>query len=75
MIRRLREEKLIIATFHDLNLAARFSRKLMLINKGEVLAYGKPDAVLTNDNLRHAFKMKMEVRKNPKTGKLRVVNG
>jgi ABC-type cobalamin/Fe3+-siderophores transport system ATPase subunit len=47
----------------------------MLINKGEVVAYGKPDAVLTNDNLRHAFKMKMEVRKNPKTGKLRVVNG
>ena len=74
MIRRLREEKLIIATFHDLNLAARFSRKLMLINKGEVVAYGKPDAVLTNDNLRHAFKMKMEVRKNPKTGKLRIVN-
>jgi iron complex transport system ATP-binding protein len=74
MIRRLREEKLIIATFHDLNLAARFSRKLMLINKGEVLAYGKPDAVLTNDNLKQAFRMKLEVRKNPKTGKLRIVN-
>jgi iron complex transport system ATP-binding protein len=74
MIRRLREEKLIIATFHDLNLAARFSRKLMLINKGEVIAYGRPDAVLTNDNLKQAFKMKLEVRKNPKTGKLRIVN-
>jgi len=74
MIRRLREEKLIIATFHDLNLAARFSRKLMLINKGEVVAYGKPDAVLTSDNLKQAFKMKLEVRKNPKTGKLRIVN-
>ena len=74
MIRRLREEKLIIATFHDLNLAARFSRKLMLINKGEVIAYGRPDAVLTNENLKQAFRMKLEVRKNPKTGKLRIVN-
>jgi iron complex transport system ATP-binding protein len=75
MLRRLREDKLIIATFHDLNLAARFSRKLMLINKGEVVAFGRPDAVLTNDNLRLAYKMKLEARKNPKTGKIRVYSG
>jgi len=75
MLRRLREDKLIIATFHDLNVAARFSRKLMLINKGEVVAFGRSDAVLTTDNLRLAYKMKLEVRKNPKTGKLRVFNG
>jgi iron complex transport system ATP-binding protein len=75
MLRRLREDKLIIATFHDLNLAARFSRKLMLINKGEVVAFGRPDAVLTNDNLRLAYKIKLEARKNPKTGKIRVYSG
>jgi iron complex transport system ATP-binding protein len=74
MLRRIREDKLVIATFHDLNLAARFSRKLMLINKGEVVAFGRSDAVLTTDNLRIAYKMKLEVRKNPKTGKLRVFN-
>jgi len=72
MLRRLREDKLIIATFHDLNLAARFSRKLLLINKGEVVAFGRPDAVLTSDNLRLAYKIKLEARKNPKTGKIRV---
>lgn len=74
MLRRMRQEKLIIATFHDVNLATRFSRKLMLMSKGEVVAFGRADAVLTNDNLRQAFKMKLEVRKNPKTGKLRVAN-
>ena len=63
MLRKMRESKLIIATFHDLNLAARFSRKLMLINKGEVVAFGRSDAVLTNENLRQAFKMKLEARK------------
>ena len=31
MLKRLRQDKLIIAPFHDLNLPARFSRKLMLI--------------------------------------------
>lgn len=75
MLRRLREDKLIIATFHDLTIAARFSRKLVLLNRGEVVAFGRPDTVLTNDNLRLAYKIKLEVRKNPKTGKLRVYNG
>jgi iron complex transport system ATP-binding protein len=75
MLRRLREDKLLIATFHDLNLAARFSRKLMLLKDGEVVAFGRSDAVLTNDNLRHVYKIKLEVRKNPKTGKLRVYSG
>jgi len=74
MLRRLREDKLIIATFHDLNIAARFSRKLMLINKGEIVAFGRSDAVLTTENLKIAYRVNLEVRKNPKTGKLRVFN-
>jgi iron complex transport system ATP-binding protein len=74
MLRRLREDKLIIATFHDLNIAARFSRKLMLINKGEIVAFGRSDAVLTSENLKVAYRVNLEVRKNPKTGKLRVFN-
>jgi iron complex transport system ATP-binding protein len=76
LLKKLREDMLIIATFHDLTLAARFSRKLMLLNgKGDVVAFGRSDHVLTNDNLRQAFKIKLEVRKNPKTGKLRVTSG
>jgi iron complex transport system ATP-binding protein len=76
LLKKLREDMLIIATFHDLTLAARFSRKLMLINgKGEVVAFGRSDHVLTNDNLRQAFRLKLEVRRNPKTGKLRVTTG
>ena len=75
MLRKLRQDKLLISTFHDLNLAARFSKKLMLINKGEVVAFGRADAVLTSENLKHVYKMNLEVRKNPKTGKLRVVTG
>lgn len=76
VLRRLREDRLIIATFHDLTLASRFCRKLMLINsKGEVVAFGRGDHVLTNDNLRQAFRVKLEVRRNPKTGKLRVYSG
>lgn len=76
MLKRMREDKLIIATFHDLTLAARFSRKLLLFSpKGEIIAFGRSDAVLTPDNLRAAFRIRLDVRKNPKTGKLRILAG
>jgi iron complex transport system ATP-binding protein len=76
LLRRLREDRVIIATFHDLTLAARFCRKILLLNsKGEVVDFGRADQVLTNDNLKKVFRMKVEVRRNPKTGKLRVYTG
>jgi len=75
LLRSLREDHLIIATFHDLNIAARFCRKLLLLNNGEMIAFGRPDNVFTTENLRRVYKIKLDVRKNPKTGKLRVFNG
>lgn len=73
MLKKLRDDKLIMATFHDLNLAARFCRKIILMgSKGEILAWGRADDVLTPDNLRLAYRVKLEVRKNPKTGRLRI---
>lgn len=72
MLRRIREDKLIVSVFHDLNLAARFCRKIILMNKGEILAWGRTDDVITSDNLRKAYRIRLDVRKNPKTGKLRI---
>ena len=45
----------ILASIHDLGLAARFCTRLVLLAGGEVLADGPPDAVLTADNLSRAF--------------------
>jgi len=72
IIRRLRENRSIIATFHDLNLAARFCKKVILLKKGEVVAEGKPEDVLTTDNIWSAYRVRMNVRKNPKSGKIRI---
>ncbi len=75
LLRKLREDKLILATFHDLTIAARFCRKLILLNKGEIAAFGRADDVLTSDELHKVYKVKIDVRRNPKTGKLRVYTG
>lgn len=45
----------ILASIHDLGLAARFCTRLILLAQGQVLADGTPDEVLTPDNLSRAF--------------------
>ncbi|WP_299910413.1 ABC transporter ATP-binding protein [uncultured Paracoccus sp.] len=45
----------ILASIHDLGLAARFCTRLVLLADGEVLADGPPGEVLTAENLSRAF--------------------
>lgn len=45
----------VLVAMHDFSLAARFCDRLLLLNEGRVYAEGKPDAVLTADNLLSAF--------------------
>ena len=72
LLKKLRENRIIIATFHNLTMAARFCRKVILLNKGEMAAFGRPKEVLTFDNLKKVYRVNIDVRKNPKTGKLRI---
>ncbi|HEY3422500.1 MAG TPA: ABC transporter ATP-binding protein, partial [Methanocellaceae archaeon] len=36
---------------HDLNLAMKYSDKVVMLEKGRLYAYGKPEDVLTVDNI------------------------
>ena len=45
----------IIASIHDLGLAARYCTKLALLHWGKLIAFGSADTVLTPDNLRTVF--------------------
>jgi len=49
------EGKTAVAAIHDLNLAARYCDKLVLLADGGVRAAGNPADVLTTDTLRDAF--------------------
>jgi len=44
-----------VMVIHDLNLAARFCSRLLLLHGGGVLADGTPEAVLTSKNLAEAY--------------------
>jgi iron complex transport system ATP-binding protein len=45
----------VVAVLHDLSLAARFCKRLVLIARGGVVAQGEPSQVLTRDNLAQAY--------------------
>lgn len=45
----------VIAVLHDLNLAARFCDRLLLMAHGRIVANGSPREVLTAENLRNVY--------------------
>ncbi|MDR7155974.1 iron complex transport system ATP-binding protein [Sphingobium xenophagum] len=46
---------LVIAVLHDLSMAARYCDRLLLLDRGTLVADGAPDAVLTQDRLRAVY--------------------
>ncbi len=53
----------IIASIHDLGMAARYCTKLALLDRGKLVAFGSADAVLTPDNLRTVFSIEAHYEK------------
>lgn len=53
----LNEEKgmTIIITIHDINMAAKYCKKIMLMSSGEIRAYDKPEIVLTKENIKNIY--------------------
>lgn len=49
------EGRTVIVVVHDLNLAARFSDTLIMLKQGAIFAAGKPDEVITEDNIRAVY--------------------
>ncbi len=48
-----------VVVLHDLRLAAHYCHRLLMLNQGQVLAEGPPEEVLTENNMEHAFGIKM----------------
>jgi iron complex transport system ATP-binding protein len=50
-----REGHSVLVSLHDLGLAARYCTRLVVLDKGGIVADGPPQTVLTPDLLRHSF--------------------
>jgi iron complex transport system ATP-binding protein len=65
LLRKLREEKniSIVMALHDINLAFQFE-KVMLVENGNIIGSGSPDAVLTREKLRQAFDVGIDIERH-----------
>jgi len=52
---------LVIMISHDLNIASKFSDRIILLGKGSVYADGTPTEVLTRDNIRDIYDLDTEI--------------
>lgn len=59
-----------IAAIHDLSLAARFCDRLLLLANAQIAAEGKPEEVITEDNLLRYFALRARVRRDEETKSL-----
>lgn len=62
----------LLLTIHDLNLAAEYCDRLVLMNNGEIVANAKPEQVLTPAILKQVFNLDCYVDQNPFTDKPRI---
>ena len=73
LVRRLVNDGLTaIAAIHDLNLAARYCDRLVLLDEGRVVTDGRPEEVLTAETLESAFGVRSALYRDPNTGSLAI---
>jgi len=75
LVRRLcREEGLTtVVAIHDLNLAARYCDRLVLLSGGRIRAMGPVEEVLREDLIGEVYGVEVEVWRHPATGSLHVI--
>jgi iron complex transport system ATP-binding protein len=63
----------VLMISHDLQLAAEFSRRLILLDHGSVVADGKPAEVLTEEGVRRVYHCDVRIHQDAQTGGLSIL--
>ena len=66
----LKESVGVVVVLHDLNLAARFSDQIILMDSGCVVASGKPEEVLSGKILSDVYSTPIRVERHEELGRL-----
>jgi iron complex transport system ATP-binding protein len=64
-----RKEKTIIAVLHDINIAAVYCNRIIMMKDGKIHSNGKTQEILTIENLSDVYEVDFEILENPRTGK------
>jgi len=74
LIERLNKQTgiVIVAVFHDLNLASQHCDSIILLHNGRIEAIGPPEQVLTPESIRRVYGVDVVIRRHPITNALHV---
>lgn len=69
LLKRLNEDKgiTVVLVIHDINLACRYSHRILLLKGGEIIGKGKPEDVITIANIESTYGMNVAIEKNKYT--------
>ncbi len=75
LVDRLHDElgRTVVMVLHDLNLAIRYSDRLVVMREGRIVAQGAPADVIDAELLREVFGLRAEVHTDPVSGRPMVV--
>jgi iron complex transport system ATP-binding protein len=68
LVQRLNREqkKTVVMVLHDINLAARYARRMVAIRDGQIVATGTPDEVVVPETLKRVFGIDALVLRDPR---------
>ncbi len=70
ILRRLADKgMIIISSMHNINLASLYSDRIVLLKNGKIFAEGKPEDVITQENIKAVYGIDVLVEKHRITGK------
>lgn len=74
LLSRLNEEKktTIIIAIHDINLALRYSDEIIILDSGKIIDNGKPEKVITEENMMKVYSIKVAIERNKYTNSLSI---
>lgn len=63
----------VVIVSHDIDLAAQYSQRLIMLKGGSIFEKGEPNKIITETNIEAVYDCPVLVDKNPVTGRPRVV--
>jgi len=69
----VKEKLIVLAVFHDLNLAARYCTSAVMLKKGKIFAAGSIAEVLTSENIKGVFNVDAIVQRHLVTNSVFVI--
>ena len=67
-----KQDATIFSSVHDLNIAAMYCDRILLMDRGRIIKAGTPEEILTEKNILQIFGIHAQITKNPITQKIQV---